>query len=523
MNFNDNEFFELRKDLYEIKEELKKLNSFFEKEKCPKKFPLDILLINVGGTKKRVYQELSKDYSAIETPFWAALTAGYLRKNNFSVKIIDANAENLTYNETAEKIKKLNPKIVNIVGYGQHPSASTQLMVSVRELCNAIKNLESNRKIILTGLHASALPMQTISEENLDYVCEGEGFYTLRDLLKGKNLEEVPGLWYKTNDAIYSTPRAPLVEDLTKELSDVAWDLLPMDKYKAHNWHCLQDLESRKSYASLSTSLGCPFNCVFCCINATFGAPSYRTWSPEWVLKQLDILVNQYGVKNIKIIDELFVLNPKHFLTIADGIKEKGYKINFWAYARVDTIQENYLQRLKEAGVNWLALGIESASEAVRNGSEKGNFNSTAIREIVRKIKDAGINIVGNFIFGLPEDDSQTMQETLDLALELNCEFINVYCASAYPGSRLYNIAIQNNWALPDSWMGYAQHSYDFLPLPTKYLSATEVLKFRDKAFDIYFTNERYLNMVEQKFGKIAREHIEAMTQHKLKRKLLGD
>ncbi len=527
MDFSNNEFLELKKDICEIKEELKKISSTLgcgdNSSRDREGLNLDLLLVNVGGTRKRVYQELSKDYSAIEPPFWAALTAGYIRKNGFNVKILDANAENLTHEETALRIKEMNPKLVSIVGYGQHPSASTQLMVGVRALCDEIKKLESNRKIILIGLHASALPMKTITEENCDYVCEGEGFYALLDLLQGKDLENVRGLWYKINDAVYSTSRAQLVSDLTNELGEVAWDLLPMDKYKAHNWHCLNDLDSRQSYVSLSTSLGCPFNCVFCCINAPFGKSSYRCWSPEWVLKQLDILVNKYGVKNIKIIDELFVLNPKHFLEIADGIKERGYKINFWAYARVDTIRDDYLQRLKEAGVNWLALGIESASEAVRDGAEKGNFDSAKIKEIVKKIKDAGINIMGNFIFGLPEDDLQTMQETLDLALELNCEFINVYCASAYPGSQLYNLAIQNNWELPKSWIGYAQHSYDFLPLPTKHLSASEVLKFRDKAFDIYFTSPRYLEMVEQKFGKVAREHVEAMTQHKLKRKLLGD
>ena len=85
-------------------------------------------------------------------------------------------------------------------------------------------------------------------------------------------------------------------------------------------------------------------------------------------------------------------LNPEHFLKIAEGVIERGYKINFWAYARVDTIKEEYLQKLKQAGFNWLALGIESASEDVRAGAEKGRFNQTDIREIVRKIKDAGIN-----------------------------------------------------------------------------------------------------------------------------------
>jgi radical SAM superfamily enzyme YgiQ (UPF0313 family) len=481
----------------------------------------DILFVNVGNTRKKVYQELSKDYSAIEPPFFAALTAGFIRKKGFNVEIIDANAENLTHEETSQKIKEKNPRLVNIVVYGQHPSASTQLMTGVGELCKIIKSVDPQRKILLTGLHPSALPEKTLTEEACDFVCEGEGFYTLQGLLMQKSFRDIPGLWWRENGEIKHTERAPLVVDFTSELSEVAWDLLPMDKYKAHNWHCLSDLQSRKSYASLSTSLGCPFNCVFCCINAPFGKSSYRMWSPEWVLKQIDILVQKYNVKNIKIIDELFVLNPEHFMKIADGIIARGYKINFWAYARVDTIKEEYLQKLKQAGFNWLALGIESASENVRNGAEKGKFNQTDIREIVKKIKDAGIYIMGNYIFGLPEDDIQTMQETLKLAQELNCEFANFYCASAYPGSKLYQTAAENSWQLPLVWQDFSQHGYNFLPLPTKHLTSTQVLEFRDNAFDDYFTGKEYLNMLETKFGSEARQHVEGMTAIKLKRKLL--
>jgi len=126
-------------------------------------------------------------------------------------------------------------------------------------------------------------------------------------------------------------------------------------------------------------------------------------------------------------------------------------------------------------------------------------------------------------MFGLPEDDFQSMQETLKLSLDLNCEFGNFYCASAYPGSKLYTWAVENNIQLPESWEGYAQHNYNFLSLPTKTLSPKEVLEYRDYAFDVYFKNPIYLKMIEERFGIVARKHIEEMTKIKLKRKLLGD
>ena len=92
-------------------------------------------------------------------------------------------------------------------------------------------------------------------------------------------------------------------------------------------------------------------------------------------------------------------------------------------------------------------------------------------------------------MFGLPDDNFETMQETLDLAKELNCEYTNFYVTMAYPGSQLFDNALKQNIKLPITWRGYSQYSEECLPLPTKYLSAEEVLNFRDNAF-IEFHNE---------------------------------
>jgi hypothetical protein len=110
------------------------------------------------------------------------------------------------------------------------------------------------------------------------------------------------------------------------------------------------------------------------------------------------------------------------------------------------------------------------------------------------------------------------MQATLDLALQLNCEFANFYSTMAYPGSPLYQMALESGWALPESWSGYSQHSVDTLPLPTKHLSASQVLRFRDDAFQTYFSNPGYLEMIRSKFGDETVNHIRQMASHRLNR-----
>lgn len=345
-------------------------------------------------------------------------------------------------------------------------------------------------------------------------------------------LGQVPGLWYRDPDGQpRSNADVPLISDLDRDLpSQLGWDLLPMTRYRAHNWHCLDGLK-RQPYAAIYTTLGCPYHCGFCCIQAPFrsgekagglraSTNSYRYWSPDSVLQQIDLLVENYGVRNLKIADEMFVLNRSHVLGICEGIIQRGYDLNIWAYARVDTIKEGMLEALKAAGFNWLALGIEAGAERVRDTVDK-KFQQDKIFEIVEQIRKAGIHVIGNYIFGLPEDDAATMQATLDLAIELNCEFANFYSAMAYPGSAFYTSAIRQGTPLPRAWTGYSQHARDCLPLPTKHLSARDVLQFRDNAFRSYYTNPRYLHMIEEKFGCDTAQHIQEMTKYTLRRDLL--
>jgi radical SAM superfamily enzyme YgiQ (UPF0313 family) len=166
---------------------------------------------------------------------------------------------------------------------------------------------------------------------------------------------------------------------------------------------------------------------------------------------------------------------------------------------------------------------VEAGNQLVRQEVSKGSFKEVNIREVCKTIGEADIRIISNYIFGFPEDTLATMQETLDLALELNTEMANMYPCQALPGSPMYHQAKQNGWALPDSYEGYAFLSYESQPLPTKYASAAEVLRFRDQAWQTYFTNPAYLDLVGKQFGATERQNVEHMATIQLKRKILGD
>lgn len=483
---------------------------------------IDIALIK-PGSQKQLYGDLSAfNLTAIEPPLWGALLAGYLRKSGYSVVLLDAEVEEWSHRKTAEKIKEINPLLAVITVSGSNPSASTMNMTGAGNILRYLKEIAPGIKTLFHGLHPSALPEHTLNnDEAVDFVCQGEGFYTLPQLIEalkaGSSNLRIEGLWYRENGGIKSNSRPSLFKNLD-ELSMPAWDLLPMKKYRAHNWHCFDNIHNRQPYGVLYTSLGCPYNCKFCCINAIFGKPGIRYRSPQSIIEEIDSLVQNYGIRNIKIIDELFALKEARVVEICDLIMERGYDLNMWAYARVNTVTPRMLAKMKQAGINWVAYGFESGSKQVLKNVNK-SYNPGIVENVVKMTYEAGLYIVANFIFGLPDDDFDSMQETLALALEINAEWGNFYPTMAYPGSRLYEEALGKGWPLPETWQGYSMYGFESLPLPTKYLTAGEVLSFRDYAFHAYFENPRYLDKIERRFGIETVRHIKEMTKHRLERK----
>ncbi len=498
----------------------------------------DFVLIAPGG-KIGVYQGLHKsNLTAIHTPIEALMVAEFARKKGFSVSIIDANALNMTPDDVAEAVKDINPYLTVIFSEGNQVNASTQTMPEAGATATAIKNTTPDNKVMITGHHPTALPKQTLTEENVDFVACGEPYYTMVELVQAlkatstPNFSEVRGLWWKKDGISIGNRPAPLVQDINDEIGGFAFDLLPpLDKYyRAHNWQSLAD-GKRTTSVVVQTTFGCPFHCYYCMIQSIFrpgekalgyteGRNSYRYLSPKIVVNQLEKLINQYGFLMVRIYDELFAFNPSHVKEFCNEIINRGLapRLNIWAYARINTTKDWMLDLMYQAGFKTLAFGVESGSKNVRDHVDKG-FGQDDIFTVVDKVHKSGLEIIANYIYGLPWDTPETMQETLDLAKSLNTMWYNGYCAMAYPGSALYKEAVEKNWQLPNSWSGYSQHSEDMLPLSTEKMAAGEVISFRDKAFTEYFSNPVYLAMVEKKFGSKAVEDIRAMTAVKLTRK----
>jgi radical SAM superfamily enzyme YgiQ (UPF0313 family) len=509
---------------------------------------LDLLIINPGNADG-VYQSLSDKYSAIEPPTWALLLAESVRSNGKIVAILDANAERLTIDETVERVKQYKSKLICFVVYGQNVNAGTVSMSGAIPVSKKLKNLGLKTPIAYLGSYIQALPIKALrDEDSIDFGFTNEGVYALRNVLNlneinQETLENIKGIVRRDKSGkIVMNPAEAVVPTsrMDLDLPGYAWDLLPyksrpLDLYRSPLWHANYIEEDRSPYAAIQTSLGCNFGCSFCMINIVnrsdneeIGVSSnykgMRFWSTDFNLKQFDIL-SEMGVKTIRIVDEMFLLYKKHYDPLCTELAKRNYSkdLKMWSYSRIDTVTDpELLKTVRAAGIQWLALGIESGDKKVRLEVSKGKFEDVDIKRVINQVHDAGIEVMGNYIVGLPGDSHESMEVTYKLSEELNTSGWNMYAAMALPGSQLYKTALEKNYELPDSYTGYSFHSVDTLPIPTNSLNPSEILKFRDEAFLRYHTNPQFLNRIKNKYGENAMNSILDMTKIKLKRNILN-
>jgi radical SAM superfamily enzyme YgiQ (UPF0313 family) len=422
-------------------------------------------------------------------------------------------------------------------------------MTGVIEVAKYLKEKKIEIPMSIIGSHVQALPIETLKKEKMiDFVFTNEAVYSLKNVLKldkfnSKTLGQVKGIAYRDADNVLMTPPEKVVptERMDQDLPGYAWDLLPFDKkpldlYRAPMWHAEYDFEKRTPYASLQTSLGCMFQCNFCMINIInrddndeVGVASnyskMRFWSTDFIIKEFDKLIS-IGVKTIRIVDEMFLLNPKYYVPLCEKLAErnKDDSLRIWSYSRIDTVKRpEILSLVRKAGIKWLALGIESGDKSIRLEVAKGKFEDVDVKKVIERVHAADINVMANYIYGLPGDTKHTVEKTFKLSLELCTAGWNTYGAMALPGSHLYKEALIKGTKLPDTYEGYSFHSFDTMPLPTESLSASEVITLRDEAFTNYHTHKPFLKLIEDKFGKKAALNIVEMTKIKLKRKIKGD
>ncbi|MFH0820056.1 MAG: radical SAM protein [bacterium] len=420
------------------------------------------ILITPPSSLEARYGKDLKKFGATSEPLGLAYLAANLEKHNFQVSIIDSIALEWGINEIVDNFKKEAPDLIGITVLTPAYEIAKNLIIKIKEEL-------PNCKIIIGGAHATALAKESLLDiKELDYVCVGEGENTIVDLVKFLSdelpLAQIDGLVYRgeKEEIIFNQPRK--FETNLDNFPPPAIHLLPMDKYKL----TASRVKGPGFCPTLIIARGCPFNCAFC--SHPFGR-SFRHHSTERILSELTELINKYQVSQVNFEADTLTVNKKFLIDLCQALIDKGYnKIISWTCeSRVDTVDEELLKKMREAGCWQISYGVESGVQRLLDLINKG-IKIEKIEKVFETTKKIGITIRGFFMLGLPTETTEESWQTINFAKKLDPLWAQFTLTTPYPGTPLFEmLKSQNkirtfNWSYYNTWAGWAGKEIPFVP-----------------------------------------------------------
>jgi radical SAM superfamily enzyme YgiQ (UPF0313 family) len=410
-----------------------------------------VVLINPPLTLEARYGKDMKHFGAVSEPLGLAYIAAYLEFRNIPVRIIDSQAEAMSTDDIVASIVSGNETIIGI-------TMLTPAFGVVKDLCNQIKNTCPNRRIVLGGAHCTVLPERTLEEiPQADVVCIGEGEVTLSEIARIRDdtlLSGVNGICFRSGNALIRTDPRPPLQDLDL-IPPPARHLLPMKKY-----HLTASRVSGSGYCpTILVARGCPFSCTFC--SRTFGR-SFRTHSIDRILSEIRSLIESYQISQLNIEADTLTVNKKFINALCNGLIQSGInrRIRWTCESRVDTVDEELLKLMHEAGCWQISYGVETGSQRLLDSINK-SVSLNQIENIFRITKKVGISIRGFFMLGLPGETPSESQATIDFAKKLNPLWAQFTVTVPYPGTKMFEDIDQQgkirtyNWEKYNTWSGW--------------------------------------------------------------------
>jgi len=428
-----------------------------------------------------------KGHGGLSAPLNLACLAAYVRlkRSNYKIYIIDAEALNYTYQDIIKKTFTINPDLIGI-------TTTTPSFDIISNLVNDLHRTNPSVPIILGGPHATGSPETTVLVPGVSVAVIGEGELTFLDIVdRIKNNEsflEVKGIAYQNNNGrcIKTEPRE-LIHNLDV-LPLPARDLLPMEMYYSPPTKSL----GGAMIANILSSRGCPFHCSFCLSDMMWGR-RYRQRSVNKIIEEIEDCANNYGCDEFNFNDDLFTADRDRVKELCDKIIEKKINIKWVAMSRADYIDIDLLKIMKKAGCKKIAMGLESGSEKVLKCMNK-RINLDKSIKAVKMIKKAGIAVGASFVLGHIGETKETIKQTIAFAKKLNPDTVAFFQASPYPGTEFYKIAQKAGYIREDAqWIDYAIVSDKPSVIDLPRLSAEEIYKWVKKAYKSFYFSSRYI------------------------------
>ena len=377
-------------------------------------------------------------------PLGLLYIAGFLaERSSHSVEVLDAQVEELSYDGLRERVRQSAPDVVGL-------TAMTMTLIDVLKAARVVKEARPSARIVLGGPHVHLYPEETIAFPDVDYLVLGEGEEAMKDLLDAfddkPRLRSIPGLVFKDGAEIVNTGIRPAIEDL---------DALPFPARALTPWRKYTSLLAKGDVVTtVFTSRGCPFQCAFC--DRPHLGKRFRARSPRNVVDELEEC-KRMGIDEFLIYDDTFTVDRKRVIDICDEIVSRKLDVGFDIRARVDTITDEMLARLKAAGCQGIHYGVEAGTEKILKVLNKG-ITIPKVEEAFRLTRKHGIPILAYFMIGSPTETREDIETTFNVMRRLAPDYVHVTVLTPFPGTKIYFQGLESGVIPRDVWRDFAKN-----------------------------------------------------------------
>jgi radical SAM superfamily enzyme YgiQ (UPF0313 family) len=368
-----------------------------------------------------------------------AYIAAVLQQKGYEVTVIDCPPLGITYEGLQQQITSFMPDIVGI-------TSVTVTFSSAAQAAKTIKQAYPKALIVLGGPHVTVLDEQIVRENpSVDVVVRGEGEQTMLELAglaadkNLANLGNVKGITFMKNGQLIQTPDREFIQNLD-DLPDPAYQLFPLEKYRLYD----------KLILPITTSRGCFANCSFCLAPKMAGR-KVRSRSPKHIVDELERAKKLYHPDAFTFHDETFTADNKRAIEICEEIMRRKINLPWDCSTRVDRINKEILQKMKEAGCQLVSFGAESGNQGILNIMRKGTtveLNEQAIKWC----KEVGMVVTVSMIIGYPGETEQTLKDTFDFISRTKPDDVHLSIATPYPGIELNKTVKDMGLKMTDDW-----------------------------------------------------------------------
>ena len=472
------------------------LEEFIERGFEPKNNKIDILFINPPSSiSERYGKEDMGEVGGDLIPLGMASLAAYIREKGYGVGVLDCPTLRINNEDVYKIILERDPAIIGF-------STTTYSLSRATELAKKIREKIPNKLTIIGGSHANVAGIETANEySEFDLIAYGlDGEYIAHDIVKKfkeknynresflsdeQNLKSINGIIYRyKNNVVKNPPRENILN--LDELPLPARDLFPMERYIP-----LPNQYKRLPLTNMVVIRGCPYFCSFC-DQAGTGA---RRRSPQKVIEEIKDCVNKYGIKEISFWDDTMSYHKKWMREFLDLLIKENLDLVWSCYAAVNTVDKEILKLMRKAGCWNIFYGYETAIEELAENiqTNRKNKNFDRMKQVAKWTKEAGIEVRGSFLIGLPGETPELAKRTVQNAIELDPDYAQFTLVCPYPGTKLAKEIEEGKWGKFITRDLEEYQCWNVTWLPDGYKNPKELKDMERYAFRKFYLRPSYI------------------------------